>query len=76
MNRAIHLGLPSVDLALGATAAWAHPGDHSVLGWTSLAAHLLEPDHLVFIALIVLAGILAFRMGRRAERRARRRSAP
>jgi H+/gluconate symporter-like permease len=76
MNRAIYLGLPSACLALGSTAASAHSGDHSGFGWTSLAVHLGEPDHLVFIALIVLVGVLAFRFGRRAERRARDRRAP
>ena len=38
--------------------------------------HVIEPDHLVLIALIVLVGVLAFRIGRRTERRARDRSAP
>jgi hypothetical protein len=76
MNRAVFLRLSFACLALGPTAASAHPGDHSTFGWTSLATHLLEPDHLVFVALIVLVGILAFRLGRRAERRARERSAP
>jgi hydrogenase/urease accessory protein HupE len=76
MNRAIYLGLALVSLALGSTAASAHPGDHAGFGWTSLAAHLVEPDHLVLITLIVLVGILAFRMGRRAERRARQRRTP
>ena len=76
MNRAIYFGLPSACLGLASTAASAHPGDHSGFGWTSLATHLLEPDHLVFIGLIVLVGILAFRLGRRAERRARERSEP
>jgi hypothetical protein len=76
MNRALYLGLPSAALALGSTAASAHPGDHSSLGWTSLAMHLREPDHIVFIALIVLVGMLGFRFGRRAERRARERRMP
>jgi hypothetical protein len=76
MNRALYLGLPSACLALGSTAASAHPGDHAGFGWMSLAVHLIEPDHLVFIALIVLVGVLAFRIGRRTERRGRDRSAP
>ena len=73
MNRAIYLGLPSACLGLAPTAASAHPGDHSTFGWASLAMHLIEPDHLVFVALIVLVGLLAFRLGRRAERRVRDR---
>jgi hypothetical protein len=76
MNRALYLGLPSACLALGLTAASAHPGDHAGFGWTALAMHLIEPDHVVFIALIVLVGVLAFRIGRRTERRARDRSPP
>jgi hypothetical protein len=76
MKRAIYSSLPSACLVLGATAASAHPGDHTDFGWRALAAHVLEPDHLVFIALIVLVGVLAFRLGRRTERRARERSAP
>jgi hydrogenase/urease accessory protein HupE len=55
-------------LALTPTAAYAHPGDHSQFGWLGLAEHLFEPDHLIFIALIILAGFAAFRAGRRAER--------
>jgi H+/gluconate symporter-like permease len=76
MNRALYLGLPSACLALGSTAASAHPGDHAGFSWTALAMHLIEPDHLVFIALIVAVGIVAFRLGRRTERRARDQGAP
>jgi hypothetical protein len=76
MNRALQFGLASTCLALGSTAASAHPGDHGGFGWAALAAHLAEPDHLVFVALIVLVGVLAFRIGRRAERPARQRRAP
>jgi hypothetical protein len=76
MNRALYLGLPSAALAIGSTAASAHPGDHSSLGWASLAMHVSEPGHIVFIALIVLVAMLGFRFERRAERRARERSTP
>jgi hypothetical protein len=52
-----------------ATPAWAHPGDHSRFAWRELADHLFEPDHLVFAALIVITGVLAYRLGRRAGTR-------
>jgi hypothetical protein len=54
--------------------ALAHPGDHSQFSWSALAAHLFEPDHLIFAALTIAVGFLAFRAGRRAERRANDRS--
>ena len=76
MNRAIYLGLCFAFLAPGSSSALAHTGEHSSFGWMSLAMHLIEPDHLVFIAMIVLVGILAFRRGRRAERRIRDRGKP
>ena len=76
MKRALFVGLSLGVLALGSTAASAHLGDHTGFGWISLARHLFEPDHLVFIALIVLVGLLAWRLGRRAERRARARGRP
>ena len=63
-------------LAFVPTAAHAHPGDHSQFGWLGLAAHLFEPDHLIFIALMIVVGFLAFRAGRRAERQAQARRKP
>ena len=65
-----------VALAIIPTAAHAHPGDHSRFDWGALAGHLLEPDHLVFLALIVVVGLLAFVAGQRVERRARERDEP
>jgi hypothetical protein len=76
MKRALYPGLSLAGLALSATAASAHPGDHTGFGWNSLAAHLFEPDHLVFIALIVLVGLLGYRLARWTERRVRERSRP
>jgi hypothetical protein len=76
MRHAIYLGLSFAYVAAGAGNASAHSGDHSSFDWISLAHHLIEPDHLVFVALIVLVGILAFRLGRRAERRVRDRNRP
>jgi hypothetical protein len=76
MNRTIYLALSSAWLGLSSTVASAHPGDHAGLDWRSLPAHLIEPDHLVYLTLIVLVGLLAYRLGRRAERRVRERSAP
>jgi hydrogenase/urease accessory protein HupE len=56
----------------GLTApALAHPGDHSQMTLSQIAYHLAEPDHLFFIAIIVLVGIVAFRAGRRRGRRER-----
>ena len=76
MNRAAFLGLTALHLALGVGPALAHPGDHSAFTVATLLRHLLEPDHLVFIALIVLAGILAVRAGRRTAAPAREREKP
>jgi hypothetical protein len=58
---------------LAAAPASAHPGDHSRFSFTDLAAHVFEVDHLVFLALIVIVGLLAYRAGRRS---AGKRSAP
>lgn len=52
-----------------ATPALAHQGDHTGFDWMGLAAHLFEPDHIVFAAIAGLTGILAFKAGRRAEAR-------
>ncbi len=76
MKRALYPGLSLAGLALSATATSAHPGDHTAFGWKSLAAHLFEPDHLVFIALIVLVGLLGYRLARWTERRVSERSRP
>jgi hydrogenase/urease accessory protein HupE len=63
-------------VAVSSTAAYAHPGDHSQFGWLGLAEHLFEPDHLIFIALIVLVGFATFRAGRRSERQRQARKQP
>ncbi len=52
------------------SAAFAHPGDHAHLGWASALMHLLEPDHIFFAIVTVVASVLAYRAGRRAEARA------
>jgi hypothetical protein len=52
------------------TAAWAHPGDHSHFDWAGFWGHLFEPDHLFFAAVTIIAAVLAYRAGRRAEARA------
>ena len=61
-------------LALAACAAFAgpalaHPGGHAHMTWLELARHYAEPDHLAFLALTVIVGWLAFRLGRRMEAR-------
>jgi membrane protein implicated in regulation of membrane protease activity len=52
--------------------AFAHYGDHSALGLLGLAAHLFEADHILFAGITVMTGIIAYRWGRSAERRAAR----
>jgi hydrogenase/urease accessory protein HupE len=54
---------------LPATPALAHPGEHGHMSLTELVAHYAEPDHLAFLALTVLVGVLAYRAGRRTEAR-------
>ena len=68
MRRALALPPAVFCLGLGATPAAAHPGDHSRFSFADLAAHLFEVDHLVFLALIVLVGALAYGAGRRSAR--------
>ena len=57
--------------ALAATPALAHPGEHGHMGLIELLQHYAEPDHLAFLALTVIVGVLAFKLGRRTEARAR-----
>lgn len=47
--------------ALLPTAALAHPGHHDGMDWRSLAAHLLEWDHLGIAALVGIAFWLGIR---------------
>jgi hypothetical protein len=59
-------------LALLATPALAHPGDHSGLSLLGSLAHIaLEPDHLIFAAATVAVGVLAYRAGKRAGAKGR-----
>ena len=60
----------SLLLALAATPALAHPGDHLGMTLAMLAEHLFETDHIVFALLAGVIGVLAYRAGRRAEIRA------
>ena len=47
--------------------AFAHQGDHTGFDIAGLLAHVFETDHIVFAAIAVLTGVLAYRAGRRAE---------
>lgn len=51
----------------------AHAGDHAHFDWAGLLAHLVEPDHLFFAAVAIIASVLAYRAGRRAEARVQAR---
>jgi hypothetical protein len=73
MRSALLFGLSAFYWIIGAGAALAHPGDHSHFDAAHLLEHLLEPDHLIFIALIAVVAVLAFRVGRRIEARERRK---
>lgn len=57
-----------------ATPAIAHPGDHARMSFVELVQHYAEPDHLVFLALTVIVGCLAYRWGRRVEAQAQART--
>ncbi len=59
-------------LALLATPAFAHQGDHAHFDLAGLIAHIFEPDHVVFAAIAVLTGILAYRAGKKAGARGER----
>ncbi len=59
----------SVPFLLLASPALAHQGDHTGFDIAGLLAHVFETDHIVFAAIAVLTGILAYRAGRRAEAR-------
>ena len=48
-----------------------HTGNHTGLSYRQIAAHALEPDHLIFAAVTVLVGVWAYRHGRRVEARVR-----
>ena len=61
-------------LAVTTQTAIAHPGDHVQMSVTELIAHYAEADHLAFLALTVIVGWLAYRLGRRTEARVRAKS--
>lgn len=62
--------LVALSAALGAAPAWAHPGDHGMLGLVASLAHLAgEPDHLAIAAGAVAVGVL---LARRVFARRRR----
>ena len=46
-----------------------HIGDHSTLRIDQLPWHLLEADHVVFMAFALIVGVMAYRHGRRVEAR-------
>lgn len=50
--------------------AFAHQGDHTHFDWAGLLAHVFEPDHVIFAGIAVVAALIAYRAGRRAEARA------
>jgi hypothetical protein len=56
---------------LFASPAFAHVGDHAHFDLMGMLAHLFEADHLVFAGITVIATVLAFRAGRRAEAKVR-----
>jgi len=53
--------------------AFAHQGDHTGFDIAGLISHVFETDHIVFAAIAVLTGVLAYRAGRRAETRSHTR---
>jgi EamA domain-containing membrane protein RarD len=46
-----------------------HIGDHSGISFEALGLHLLEADHLFFMALTLAVGWAAYRYGRKVEAR-------
>lgn len=68
MNR---LAFAPLAFTLLATPALAHFGDHTALSLMALAEHVFETDHIVFAAIAVLTGVLAYRAGKRAGRNER-----
>ncbi len=61
----MRIWIPAVPLALCATTANAHPGEHHG-GWLAAITHLLsEPDHLAMALVAVAAGAVCARLVRR-----------
>ena len=55
---------------LAPAAAFAHPGDHTTMGFGQIAHHIVtSPDHL---AELVMAGLMVVGLAIRARRRAAR----
>ena len=71
MTLSMRVAFPALLLLGGLTPALAHPGDHSQFSYLQLAWHLLEVDHLVFVAVTILVGVLAYRAGKRSAQRER-----
>lgn len=67
---ATRFALVTLLLAVPGTAL-AHPGNHGGMSVSEVIRHYAEPDHLAFLALTVIVGVLAFRWGRRIEARNR-----
>lgn len=61
MNR-----LAFLPLALLASPALAHFGDHTAMSLREIFDHVFETDHIVFAAIAVLTGIFAYRAGKKA----------
>lgn len=64
--------LAFLTLTVLATPAFAHQGDHTHFDLAGLIAHVFEPDHVIFAAIAVLTGVLAYRAGKKAGRREQR----
>lgn len=60
----------AVLFSLVATTAHAHPGNHAHMSILEAIQHYAEPDHLAFLALTIIVGILAYRFGRHTEAKA------
>ena len=66
--------LAAAALASFAIPAHAHPGGHARMSVLELAQHLAEPDHVAFLAVLVIVGVVAWRWGRSADRAAKARA--
>jgi len=70
----LRLPLAASGLLLSSPAG-AHPGGHSHMSLMELAAHYAEPDHLAFLALCFIVGVISYRWGRRVAAKAALRRA-
>ena len=48
-----------------------HIGDHTNLHLSEIGTHLIEPEHLIFAVLIVIAGVASYKHRQRAKARVR-----